>query len=161
ERGDFYHQFSVQGPSILAATQACTVGGGSLPVAPTPCPFNPLQFCGQCCALEQQVGVVPRQSVDLSGVGTPPFRLGRWGIDEAQRTSALGDSGCDQPRRDRRRNRALPYAWHETHRSGSVQATGGGAHRCQEGGGRSRGAARPSRATGATCRRSQTAGFDG
>jgi len=77
ERGDFYHQFSVQGPSILAATQACTVGGGSLPVAPTPCPFNPLQFCGQCCALEQQVGVVPRQSVDLSGVGTPPFRLGR------------------------------------------------------------------------------------
>ena len=77
-RGDFYHQSFVGGPSIAAATSACVGAGGTLLTPAIDCgsPQFP-RFCAQCCFLRRSVGVAPVHEVDLSTVGTPPFRLGR------------------------------------------------------------------------------------
>ena len=77
ERGTFYRENEVSGPSILNATQQCDAQGGALTAPPVPCPGAPLVFCGQCCVAQSDVGVAPLHKVNLSGVGTPPFRLGR------------------------------------------------------------------------------------
>jgi hypothetical protein len=75
ERGDFYRSVSVYGASVEAATTSCTSRGGSVIGSIGSC--GPSSFCGQCCQLDQNVGVAPIHTVDMSSVGTPPFRLGR------------------------------------------------------------------------------------
>lgn len=78
ERGDFYHQTYLSAPSIDAVTSLCVAGGGTLlgPVTNCGSPQFPF-FCAQCCSLRRGVGVAPVHEVDLSTVGTPPFRLSR------------------------------------------------------------------------------------
>ena len=75
ERGDFYRSVYVSGPSVEAATAACTNRGGSVLGSIASCGTS--FFCGQCCAVDQGVGVAPLHSVDMATVGTPPFRLSR------------------------------------------------------------------------------------
>src|SRR5262245_4943180 len=78
QHGDFYQRTYVSGPSIDAATSQCVGAGGTLltPVIDCGYPQFP-HFCAQCCLPKSDVGVAPVHQVDLSGVGTPPFRLGR------------------------------------------------------------------------------------
>ena len=78
ERGDFYRPLSIYAPSIEQATAQCSSGGGTLlgPITECGSPQFPY-FCGQCCQPYQDVGVAPVHTVDLSSIGTPPFRLAR------------------------------------------------------------------------------------
>lgn len=75
ERGDFYQEESLFGPSIGQVVTQCADSGGTLTGPVTPC--GPGFFCGQCCELQQAVGVAPIHSFDASSFGTPPFRLSR------------------------------------------------------------------------------------
>ena len=74
ERGDFFGKSSPFGASIAQAVSACVDNGGTLLGPVTAC-FN--GFCADCCRPAPDVGVAPVHEVDLSSVGTPPFRLSR------------------------------------------------------------------------------------
>jgi hypothetical protein len=77
QRGDFYREIQVFGSSAAQAAASCANRPGTLLTPVAPCSFSPSSFCAQCCELEHNAGVAPIHSVDLSGVGVPPFRLAR------------------------------------------------------------------------------------
>ena len=77
ERGDFYRKNGVSGASIQAVVSSCTNRQGTIVGPVTPCSPSSTFFCGQCCALEEGIGVAPLHTLDMSTIGTPPFRMSR------------------------------------------------------------------------------------
>jgi hypothetical protein len=77
ERGDFYVQANVGASSIQAVVSQCADREGTLIGPVAPCSPGSTFYCGRCCQLERGVGVAPLHTLDMSTVGTPPFRLSR------------------------------------------------------------------------------------
>jgi len=75
ERGDFYREFRIEAASSAQVAQECADSGGTVTTPVAACDGS--YFCAQCCAIQHAVGVAPRRAVDLTTVGTPPFRLAR------------------------------------------------------------------------------------
>jgi hypothetical protein len=74
ERGDFFRRSRTFGSSIDEIVGACVDSGGTLLGSVTQCGGG---FCADCCLPALDVGVAPVHEMDMSHVGTPPFRLSR------------------------------------------------------------------------------------